>query len=147
MPIRSGHNWGKLAVDGSSLVFRIGGRAGFAVPLPDVSQAQQGREEVMLEFPLDDTVAGEAACRSRCARLRALRSSWFRLFGCFAGRPDTVPLLGDNMLAVGAHTACAGCVRACRVFLSRAWASMSLVCHPLAPDSRSLPRRSRGHPG
>ncbi|KAL4426532.1 hypothetical protein ABPG77_008390 [Micractinium sp. CCAP 211/92] len=55
----SGHNWGKLAVDGSSLVFRIGGRAGFAVPLPDVSQAQQGREEVMLEFPLDDTVAGD----------------------------------------------------------------------------------------
>lgn len=59
----SGHNWGKLAVDGSSLVFRIGGRAGFAVPLPDVSQAQQGREEVMLEFPLDDTVAGEAVWR------------------------------------------------------------------------------------
>lgn len=28
------------------------------LPLPDVSQAQQGREEVMLEFPIDDTVAG-----------------------------------------------------------------------------------------
>lgn len=54
----SGHNWGRLAVDGSTLVFKVGGRAAFSVPLPDVSQAQQGREEVMLEFPLDDTVAG-----------------------------------------------------------------------------------------
>ena len=54
----SGHNWGKLAVEGGSLAFRVGGRSAFTLPLPDVSQAQQGREEVMLEFPIDDTVAG-----------------------------------------------------------------------------------------
>ncbi|PSC71373.1 FACT complex subunit SSRP1 [Micractinium conductrix] len=54
-----GHNWGKLVVDGSSMVFRVGGRTAFAVPLPDVSQAQQGREEVMLEFPVDDSAAGD----------------------------------------------------------------------------------------
>jgi structure-specific recognition protein 1 len=54
----SGHNWGRLQVEGSSMVFRIGGKPAFTLPLPDVSQAQQGREEVMLEFPIDDTVAG-----------------------------------------------------------------------------------------
>ncbi|KAI3435903.1 hypothetical protein D9Q98_001961 [Chlorella vulgaris] len=55
----SGHNWGRLAVDGSALVFKVGGRSAFRVPLPDVSQAQQVRDEVMLEFPMDDTVAGD----------------------------------------------------------------------------------------
>ena len=43
------------------MVFRVGGRTAFAVPLPDVSQAQQGREEVMLEFPVDDSAAGGLA--------------------------------------------------------------------------------------
>lgn len=58
----SGHNWGSLAVEGSSMVFRIGGRPAFSLPLTDVAQAQQGRDDVMLEFPLDDTVAGAGVC-------------------------------------------------------------------------------------
>ena len=58
---RSGQNWGRLAVSGggSELEFRVGGRRAFALPLPEVSQAQQVRDEVMLEFPIDDTLAGE----------------------------------------------------------------------------------------
>ncbi len=51
------------------MVFRVGGRPAFALPLPDVSQAQQGRDEVMLEFPLDDTVAGGGQGRRRRAGL------------------------------------------------------------------------------
>lgn len=57
----SGHNWGRVRVEGSSLVFEVGGRPSFRVPLPDVAQVQQGREEVMLEFPIDDTLAGDRA--------------------------------------------------------------------------------------
>ena len=51
----SGHNWGKLSVDGASLVFQVDSKQSFILPLPDVAQAQQGRDEVMLQFPVDDT--------------------------------------------------------------------------------------------
>lgn len=95
----SGHNWGHLAVDGSTLVFKVGGRAAFSVPLPDVSQAQQGREEVMLEFPLDDTSAGAQAtphhslgcwCAQAGGGVHAAVADG--LAGCRAPRPAPTPL-------------------------------------------------------
>lgn len=55
----SGHNWGKVDVDGASAVFRVGGKPAFVMPLPDVAQVQQGRDEVILQFPVDDTAAFE----------------------------------------------------------------------------------------
>ena len=57
----SGHNWGSLAMDGASLVFRVGGRPSFRLPLPEVSGVQQGRDEVVLELPADDTGAWGSA--------------------------------------------------------------------------------------
>jgi len=53
----TGHNWGKVQVDGASLVFNIADKPSFVVPLPDVAQVQQGRDEVILQFPVDDTAA------------------------------------------------------------------------------------------
>ncbi|EFN54162.1 hypothetical protein CHLNCDRAFT_135578 [Chlorella variabilis] len=69
----SGHNWGRLAVDGGSMVFRVGGRPAFSVPLPEVSQAQQVRDEVMLEFPMDDTLVPRLQARG-ASTMRATRA-------------------------------------------------------------------------
>lgn len=57
----SGWNWGRADLDGASLTFRVGvgsDKPAFHVPLPDVTQAQTGKDELVLEFPVDDTVAG-----------------------------------------------------------------------------------------
>jgi structure-specific recognition protein 1 len=52
----SGRNWGDAALEGSSLAFTVGGKHAFDVSISDVSQTQmQGKNEVMLEFHVDDT--------------------------------------------------------------------------------------------
>lgn len=51
----SGRNWGAVVVNGTSLMFSVEGQPAFEVPIPEVSQAQSGKEELMLEFHVDDT--------------------------------------------------------------------------------------------
>lgn len=52
----SGRNWGDVTLEGSSLAFSVGGKHAFDVSIADVSQTQmQGKNEVMLEFHVDDT--------------------------------------------------------------------------------------------
>ncbi|KAK9825879.1 hypothetical protein WJX81_000254 [Elliptochloris bilobata] len=55
----SGRNWGAAAVQGSTLVFSVGSKPAFCVPLKDVGGVQQAAQEVMLEFPMDDAATGE----------------------------------------------------------------------------------------
>ncbi|KAI8462425.1 MAG: structure-specific recognition protein-domain-containing protein [Monoraphidium minutum] len=55
----SGGNWGSVSLRGSSLKMARDGKVLFEVPLPDVSQAQQAKDEVMLEFHVDDTAADD----------------------------------------------------------------------------------------
>eukprot|EP00891_Asterochloris_glomerata_P007691 jgi/Astpho2/7691/Aster-02572 len=50
-----GRNWGDAVIDGSTLVFNVDGKPAFRFPLSDVGQVQKGRDDVMLEFPHDDT--------------------------------------------------------------------------------------------
>ena len=42
----SGRNWGAAAVQGSTLVFSVGSRPAFCVPLKDVGGVQQAAQEV-----------------------------------------------------------------------------------------------------
>ena len=42
----SGRNWGAAAVQGSTLVFSVGSRPAFRVPLKDVGGVQQAAQEV-----------------------------------------------------------------------------------------------------
>ncbi|GAB4821853.1 hypothetical protein N2152v2_008899 [Parachlorella kessleri] len=59
----AGWNWGRAQLEGATLTFRVGGdKTAFQVPLPDVTQAQQGKDEVMLEFPIDDTTGDREDC-------------------------------------------------------------------------------------
>ncbi|KAM0886823.1 hypothetical protein ACQ4PT_029440 [Festuca glaucescens] len=52
----SGHNWGRVDIDGSMLTFMVGSKQAFEVSLADVSQTQmQGKTDVLLEFHVDDT--------------------------------------------------------------------------------------------
>ena len=51
-----GHNWGKVSVNGSNMVFSVGGAPAFVFPLADVLQTQHGRDEVTIQMPVDDTV-------------------------------------------------------------------------------------------
>eukprot|EP00882_Tetradesmus_deserticola_P011967 GHRQ01012666.1.p1 GENE.GHRQ01012666.1~~GHRQ01012666.1.p1 ORF type:complete len:645 (+),score=367.82 GHRQ01012666.1:668-2602(+) len=51
----SGRNWGDVELNASSLVYRVDGKVMFELPLPEVSQAQQTKDEVLLEFHVDDT--------------------------------------------------------------------------------------------
>jgi hypothetical protein len=39
----TGRNWGRVALNGSSLMFLVDNKVMFEVPLPDVSQAQQAK--------------------------------------------------------------------------------------------------------
>ncbi|KAF5832780.1 FACT complex subunit SSRP1-A [Dunaliella salina] len=55
----SGRNWGGVAINGKSLMFIVDGRPAFEVPLPDVVSAQQAKDDVMMEFNVDDTAADE----------------------------------------------------------------------------------------
>ncbi|KAK6913217.1 Histone chaperone RTT106/FACT complex subunit SPT16-like, middle domain [Dillenia turbinata] len=52
----SGRNWGEIDLSGNILTFLVGQKQAFEVSLADVSQTQlQGKNDVMLEFHVDDT--------------------------------------------------------------------------------------------
>ncbi|KAI9075216.1 hypothetical protein K1719_042825 [Acacia pycnantha] len=52
----SGRNWGDVDLNGNMLAFMVGSKQAFEVSLADVSQTQlQGKNEVTLEFHVDDT--------------------------------------------------------------------------------------------
>jgi Structure-specific recognition protein (SSRP1) len=51
----SGRSWGTAEVENATLTFRVDSKVAFRLPLSEVGQVQQGREEVMLELPVDDT--------------------------------------------------------------------------------------------
>ncbi|XP_022739882.1 FACT complex subunit SSRP1-like isoform X1 [Durio zibethinus] len=52
----SGHNWGEVDLNGNMLTFVTGSKQAFEVSLADVSQTQlQGKNDVILEFHVDDT--------------------------------------------------------------------------------------------
>lgn len=52
----SGRNWGEVDLNGNMLTFLVGSKQAFEVSLADVSQTQlQGKNDVMLEFHVDDT--------------------------------------------------------------------------------------------
>lgn len=48
----NGHNWGDVAIEGQTLKFRVGQQPAFRIPLQDVGQVQQSREEVRVGNPL-----------------------------------------------------------------------------------------------
>ncbi|XP_019161740.1 PREDICTED: FACT complex subunit SSRP1-like [Ipomoea nil] len=52
----SGKNWGEVDLTGNMLTFLVGSKQAFEISLADVSQTQlQGKNDVMLEFHVDDT--------------------------------------------------------------------------------------------
>ncbi|CAI9264609.1 unnamed protein product [Lactuca saligna] len=52
----SGKNWGEVDLNGNMLSFLVGSKQAFEVSLADVSQTQlQGKNDVILEFHVDDT--------------------------------------------------------------------------------------------
>ncbi|KAE8022071.1 hypothetical protein FH972_007905 [Carpinus fangiana] len=52
----SGRNWGEVDLNGDMLAFLVGSKQAFEVSLADVSQTQlQGKNDVILEFHVDDT--------------------------------------------------------------------------------------------
>ncbi|XP_027075322.2 FACT complex subunit SSRP1-like [Coffea arabica] len=52
----SGKNWGEVDLNGNNLTFLVGSKQAFEVSLADVAQTQlQGKNDVMLEFHVDDT--------------------------------------------------------------------------------------------
>ncbi|XP_010029288.2 FACT complex subunit SSRP1 [Eucalyptus grandis] len=52
----SGRNWGEVDLSGNMLTFLVGSKQAFEVSLADVSQTQlQGKNDVILEFHVDDT--------------------------------------------------------------------------------------------
>ncbi|XP_054800044.1 FACT complex subunit SSRP1 [Prosopis cineraria] len=52
----SGRNWGEVDLNGNMLTFMVGSKQAFEVSLADVSQTQlQGKNDVILEFHVDDT--------------------------------------------------------------------------------------------
>lgn len=55
----SGRAWGRAELDGPNLVYKVADKTAFRVPLPDVTQVQHGKDEVILEFPIDDAAMGD----------------------------------------------------------------------------------------
>lgn len=55
----SGRTWGRAVTEGPNLSFLVGERPAFRVDLNDLSQVQHGKDEVILEFPVDDTATGD----------------------------------------------------------------------------------------
>ncbi|XVF60467.1 hypothetical protein PTKIN_Ptkin08bG0049300 [Pterospermum kingtungense] len=56
----SGRNWGEVDLNGNMLTFMTGSKQAFEVSLADVSQTQfQGKNDVMLEFHVDDTTGAK----------------------------------------------------------------------------------------
>ena len=67
MEVASARKCFTRALEGSSLAFTVGGKHAFDVSISDVLQMQmQGKNEVMLEFHVDDTTgASEKESRIR----------------------------------------------------------------------------------
>ena len=42
----TGRNWGSATLDGATMVFAVGSKPAFRIPLKDVNQVQQNKEEV-----------------------------------------------------------------------------------------------------
>ncbi|KOM29655.1 hypothetical protein LR48_Vigan741s000200 [Vigna angularis] len=62
----SGRNWGEVDLNGNMLAFMVGSKQAFEVSLADVSQTQlQGKNDVILEFHVDDTTGANEVFRSR----------------------------------------------------------------------------------
>lgn len=55
----NGRNWGSAEIDSSTLVFKVGNKPAFRIPLRDVGQVQQGKDEIALDFSIDDTTGGD----------------------------------------------------------------------------------------
>ncbi|XP_019442642.1 PREDICTED: FACT complex subunit SSRP1-like [Lupinus angustifolius] len=52
----TGRNWGEVDLNGNMLAFMVGSKQAFEVSLADVAQTQlQGKNDVILEFHVDDT--------------------------------------------------------------------------------------------
>ncbi|KAG8366837.1 hypothetical protein BUALT_Bualt16G0009400 [Buddleja alternifolia] len=52
----SGKNWGEVDLNGNTLTFLVGAKQAFEISLADVAQTQlQGKNDVMLDFHVDDT--------------------------------------------------------------------------------------------
>ncbi|KAL2523409.1 FACT complex subunit SSRP1 [Forsythia ovata] len=52
----SGKNWGEVDLNGNMLAFLVGSKQAFEISLADVAQTQlQGKNDVMMEFHVDDT--------------------------------------------------------------------------------------------
>ena len=104
----SGRNWGGLDIDGSTLVFRVAGAPALRVPLPELSGAQQGKDDVLIELPADDTTAGVpcaavhfAPCAARCAPLAACCDRRVAAECSAAQRRPRPPLGGRPLLGGG----------------------------------------------
>ncbi|XP_059069864.1 FACT complex subunit SSRP1 isoform X2 [Cryptomeria japonica] len=62
----SGRNWGEVNLEGNMLTFLVGSRQAFELSLADVSQTQlQGKNEVVLEFHVDDTTGANEVFREK----------------------------------------------------------------------------------
>ena len=42
----TGRNWGNATLDGATMMFAVGSKPAFRIPLKDVNQVQQAKEEV-----------------------------------------------------------------------------------------------------
>ncbi|KAG1680758.1 hypothetical protein FOA52_008091 [Chlamydomonas sp. UWO 241] len=51
----SGRNWGALAINNGSLMFTVDNKVAMEMPLRDVSNAQQAKDDVQMELHVDDT--------------------------------------------------------------------------------------------
>ncbi|XP_042969708.1 FACT complex subunit SSRP1 isoform X2 [Carya illinoinensis] len=62
----SGRNWGEVDLNGNTLSFLVGSKQAFEVSLADVSQTQlQGKNDVILEFHVDDTTGANEVFREK----------------------------------------------------------------------------------
>ncbi len=43
----SGRNWGEAKVEGNTLIFKVGGKPAFRIPLKDVGQLNLNKDEVL----------------------------------------------------------------------------------------------------
>lgn len=60
----TGRNWGNATLDGATMMFAVGSKPAFRIPLKDVNQVQQNKEEV------SDLLTGHAAGYLRVARMQ-----------------------------------------------------------------------------
>mmetsp|Transcript_4974 Transcript_4974/g.10722 ORF Transcript_4974/g.10722 Transcript_4974/m.10722 type:complete len:694 (-) Transcript_4974:634-2715(-) len=84
----TGRNWGGVAINGGSLMFTVDGKVAFEIPLRDVSQAQQMKDDIMMEFHADDTAGDD---KEDCLTEMA--------FHIPPGHPDFAGLSGEDPAA------------------------------------------------